>query len=74
VCHDEHRHVARLGELAHDAQHLADQLRIERRGHLVEQHDLGPQSQRPGDRHALLLAAGQLRRTLAQMILQTDIA
>ena len=39
---------------------LADQLGIERRGHLVEQQDLGPQRQRPRDGDALLLAAREL--------------
>jgi hypothetical protein len=37
---------------------------IERRGRLVEQHDLGAHAQRAGDRHALLLAAGKLARIL----------
>ena len=46
----------------HDVQHLVDHLRVERRGRLVEEHHLGLHRQRAGDRDALLLAAGQLRR------------
>ena len=55
---DQHR-AALVGELAHDAQHLADELDVERRGRLVEQDQLGLHRQHAGDRHALLLAAGQ---------------
>ena len=58
---DEHRH-ARPGQLAHDLEHLVDHLGVERRGRLVEQHDLRLHGQRAGDRHALLLTAGQLGR------------
>src|SRR4051812_44160947 len=35
----QHGHGGFGGEAAHDVQHLLDQLGIERRGHLVEQHD-----------------------------------
>jgi hypothetical protein len=52
----EHGH-ALLGEVDHGVEHLLDHLRIERRGRLVEQHDLGAHAQRAGDGHALLLAA-----------------
>jgi hypothetical protein len=47
---------------AHDAQHLADQFRIERRGRLVEQHDLRVHGERTGDRGALLLTAREMAR------------
>ena len=57
----EHGHAV-FGEADHGVEHLLDHLRIERRGRLVEQHDLGLHAQRPGDRHALLLAARELRR------------
>ena len=56
---DQHRHAVAL-ELAHDVEHLADELGIERRRDLVEQHDLGVHRQRPGDRDALLLTAREL--------------
>ena len=48
------------GESADRVQHLADQLGVERRGHLVEQQDLGLERQGSGDRDPLLLAAGEL--------------
>ena len=47
-------------EVADDVEHLADELGVERRRDLVEQHDLGVHRQRAGDRDALLLAARQL--------------
>ena len=55
---DEHRHPLG-GELADDVQHLADELGIERAGHLVEQQQRGIHGQCADDRHALLLAAGE---------------
>ena len=39
---------------------LADELRVERAGHLVEQHHGGLADEGAGDRDALLLAAGEL--------------
>src|SRR5581483_1138974 len=63
----EHGHaVAR--QLDHHVEHFLDHLRVERRGRLVEQHDLGLHAQRAGDRHALLLAARQLARILAGLL------
>ena len=56
---------ALLGEVDHHLEHLVDHLGVERRGRLVEQHDLRRQAQRARDRHALLLAARQLQRILA---------
>ena len=53
---DEHRHAFR-GEALHHLQHLADQLGIERRGWLIEQHEARLHRQRPGNGDALLLAA-----------------
>jgi hypothetical protein len=38
---------------------VADQLGIERRGRLVEEHQLGLHRQGAGDRHPLLLASGE---------------
>ena len=37
-----------LGQLAHDVEHLVDHLRVERRGRLVEEHDLAAASPGPG--------------------------
>ncbi|MGY4443930.1 hypothetical protein ACVW04_006749 [Bradyrhizobium sp. LM2.3] len=58
---DDHGHAV-VGELAHHAENVADQFRIERRGGLVEQDGLGLHRQRARNRDALLLAAGELRR------------
>ncbi len=45
---------------------------IQRRGRFVKQHDVRLQRQRPGDRHALLLAAGELSGVLVGMGQQAD--
>ena len=50
------------GEVAHDVEHVADQLGVERTGRLVEEHQLRLHRQRPRDRDPLLLAAGELPR------------
>ena len=55
---DEHRHAG-LAEVADHRQHAADELGVERRGHLVEQQHVGVRRHRPHDRDPLLLAAGQ---------------
>src|SRR3954467_3301909 len=39
VGHDDHRHAV-VGQPAHDVEHLADELRVERAGRLVEEHQL----------------------------------
>ena len=59
---DAHHRHALGGEAAHDGQHLADHLGVERAGRLVEQHRRRLHRERAGDRHALLLAAGELGR------------
>ena len=56
---DDHRH-ARVCQLLHDLQHLADHLRVERARRLVEEHDLGLHCQRADDGNTLLLPAGEL--------------
>ncbi len=53
---DEHRHAFGR-EALHHLQDFADQLGIERRGWLIEQHEAGLHRQRPRDGDALLLAA-----------------
>ncbi|CDN41235.1 6-pyruvoyl-tetrahydropterin synthase [Paenibacillus sp. P22] len=55
---DDHRHPL-LSQLPHHFQHFADQLRIERRCRLVEQHDGRLHRKRAGDGDALLLSARQ---------------
>ena len=67
---DDDQRGAGLGEFADDVQDLVDQFRVQGRRGLVEEQDLGVQGQRPGDRHALLLAAGELARVGAGAVLQ----
>jgi hypothetical protein len=59
VRHHDHRQAG-TGQVFHHVEHLADQLGIQRRGGLVEQHQHRLHGQRPGDGHPLLLPAGQL--------------
>src|SRR5262249_11690577 len=51
-----------LGERAHDGEYLPDELGVERRGRLVEEHDPRLHGERAGDGDALLLAARELAR------------
>ena len=53
-------------------QHLSDQFRIERGGGFVEQQDAWPGSEGAGDRHSLLLAAGQMAGQRIGAMRQTD--
>src|SRR3712207_8428124 len=48
---DQHGH-ALAGEVGHHLQHLADHLRVERGGGLVEEHDLDRKSTRLNSSHA----------------------
>ena len=61
---DDHRHAV-VGQRGHDVEDLVDHLGVERGGRLVEEHHLRVHGQRAGDRHPLLLAAGQLRGHLS---------
>ncbi len=61
-----------LGEAAHHVEDLADQLGVERRRRLVEEHELGLHRQRPRDRDALLLAAGELVRVDVDLVGEPD--
>lgn len=45
---------------------------VERGSRLVEQHRLRVHGERPGDRDALLLPAGELRRAVAELPGETD--
>jgi len=69
--HDDHGH-ARPGEVAHDLEHLADELGIERRGRLVEEHEFRPHGKGAGDRDALLLAARELDRVGVALVGEPD--
>src|SRR5262245_65147625 len=59
--HDDHRHAG-FRQRAHGGEDLADALGIERRGGLVEKHQLGLHGQAAGDGDTLLLAARELAR------------
>src|SRR5215212_1957174 len=71
VGHHHHRHALAC-ERGHDVEHLVDHLRVERRGRLVEEHQLGLHRQRAGDGGALLLTAGQLRGQLVRLVGDPD--
>ena len=58
--------------LAHDLEHRADQLGIERAGRLVEQHHPRLERDRARDGDPLLLAARQLARRVAGAIGEAD--
>ena len=45
-------------------------MRVEIAGRLVGEDDLGTVHQRPGDGHALLLAAGKLHRAMLAAVLE----
>ena len=69
---DHHRH-ARLRELAHDGEDLTDELGVESRRRLVEQHHFGIEAQRPRDRNALRLATRELRGIVRRPVEQADL-
>src|SRR6185503_15549116 len=71
VADHDHGHAA-LPQGAHDLEHRAHQLRIERAGRLVEQHDPGLERDRPRDRDPLLLAARELARGVAGAVGEAD--
>src|SRR3954468_13190444 len=68
---DQHRHAA-LGELADHVQPLGHQLRVERRGDLVEQHQLRPHRERADDRDPLLLATRESVGVLVAAALEPE--
>ena len=71
VGHAEHRHAV-LGQADHGVEHLLDHLRVERRGRLVEQHDLRVHAEGARNRDALLLAARELARVLVRLLRDAD--
>ena len=54
-------------------EHLADELGVEGRGGLVEEHQLRVHRQGPGDGDPLLLAAGELGRVGVRLVAQADL-
>src|SRR5262245_2092449 len=71
VGHDDHGH-ARARQAAHGLEDLVDELRVERGGGLVEQHQRRIHGERAGDGHPLLLPPGKLRRQLAGVLGQAQ--
>ncbi|MNF49393.1 hypothetical protein D3C84_306640 [compost metagenome] len=72
VGHHQHGQAVFGAEAADHVEHLAAELRVQRRGHFVEQHHFRPHRQGPGDGHSLLLASGQLRGIVVQLVAQAD--
>ena len=70
--HDDHGHAVAC-QVAHDPQHVADKLGIERRRGLVKEHDVRIHRQGAGDGHALLLAARKLARHKIDALGKTDL-
>ena len=71
VSHDNHGDAG-LCQLLHHVEHLADHLRVESRGRLVEKKHFRLHGERPGDADALLLPSGQLRGIFGDLVLETD--
>ena len=69
---DDHHCHAFLRELHHHIQHLVDHLRVERGRRLVEEHADRIHRQRPRNRDALLLPAGELSRKFVFLRNQAD--
>jgi hypothetical protein len=68
---DQHHGHAATGQVFHDLQHFGGQLRIQCRGHFVEQHQFRCHGQRARNRHALRLAARELLGVGFLLVLQT---
>ena len=67
-------HGALVGlERPDDPEHLAGELRVQGGGGLVKAEDVRLQRQRPGDGHALLLAAGELPGIVLHAVLQAHL-
>src|SRR5262245_54492361 len=64
VADHDHRHAA-LAERAHDLEHRAHELRVERARRLVEEHHARLERDGARDGHPLLLAAGELAGRVA---------
>ena len=69
--HDHGRALA--GKLGEHLDNLFGEFRIERRGRLVAQQHLWRRRQRPGNRHALLLATRQRRRPGVGLLRQPNL-
>ena len=72
VCDQEHRDAALRIQPLEDLHDLDARARVEVAGRLVRQDDGGFVDQRPRDRHALLLAAGQLVGKVVGAVAEAD--
>ena len=70
---DDDHGLALLGQRPHHAEHLADELGVERRGRLVEQDHLRVHGERPRDGDALLLPAGEIARMRVRLVGEADL-
>ena len=68
--HDRLAHLARGG--LQELEQLRPAARVEVAGRFVGEHDVGPAHQRARHRDALLLPAGELRRSVPQPVAQPD--
>src|SRR5919197_2816621 len=68
---DQHRHPAG-SQLADHVENLADELRIERARHLVEEHQARLHGEGADDGDALLLAAGEPIRILEALVRESE--
>ena len=68
-----HRHVQLGGEGLHHVQDLADQLGVERRRRLVEEHHVGLHRERTRDGDPLLLTAREMDRVGVRLVGQSHL-
>ena len=64
--------VALLGQRPEQAHDFDPGLGVEVAGRLVGEHDRGPVGERPGDGHALRLAAGELIGIVGHSVFEAD--
>ena len=62
VRHEDRGRAGLADHLDHLAPHARPELHVDRRERLVEQHELRPRGERPGERDALAFAAGEVMR------------
>ena len=63
-----------FGKLLHHLQHLADELRVKRRGRLIKEDDVGLCRDGTRNADALLLPARELRGVVVGAVFHADLA